>query len=90
MIFVKKNPIINSQAKQDIELENLEKNVSLVKAMLEEKGRQIEDTEEKGVLFQNTNILPTEENNANKTGPNLNVNNTRLRYDEVPELGLRK
>lgn len=73
------NPIINSQARQDMELENLEKNVALVKAMLNHKLEESEENVDHGIKFDNTNVVSVEENDAGLTARNvIDMNGTEV------------
>jgi hypothetical protein len=78
------NPIINSQARQDMELENLEKNVALVKAMLNHKLEQPGKGESLGIKFDNTNVVSVEENEAGLTARNVvKMNDTEVNLDNL-------
>jgi hypothetical protein len=82
----KNDPIVISQMKQNLELENLEQNIGLVKSMLQDTLEEKEEKKSNKILIANSCVLSPEINTPeinNDTGdmpviPGLNVNRNQM------------
>ena len=82
-----KNPIEVSQMKQELELDNLEQNIGLVKNMLQESLGEKEEKLIPKILIENSCVLPTENNipgNNNDTGNMPVMPGFGVRRNQIP------